>query len=242
MVAAAHATHMQIRFVHLKGSLGESLDAGLHTLQQGLSDMGQGLSNKVYHLSDRVAALEGAMQQRVAELEEGVAHSVAALEAGVQHGVAALSDELLQLREGLAHLPGSIQASSQQLAAALRAHVQEQLASEVQWPTPRWPLYVYFFGAMICLLTSTVCHTLGCCAQHISTVIWCVWEWMGRPAFWGRLHACRHCRRRCCSNSGCCPEAVHAGSALDLLPAAPLATPRSHFPNTGALTTRASLC
>jgi predicted membrane channel-forming protein YqfA (hemolysin III family) len=25
---------------------------------------------------------------------------------------------------------------------------------------------------MVCLLTSSVCHTLGCCAQHISLTVW----------------------------------------------------------------------
>ena len=25
---------------------------------------------------------------------------------------------------------------------------------------------------MVCLLTSSVCHTLGCCAQHISLMVW----------------------------------------------------------------------
>lgn len=41
-----------------------------------------------------------------------------------------------------------------------------------RWPTARWPVYVFLAGAMVCLLTSTVCHTLGCCSQHVALWIW----------------------------------------------------------------------
>ena len=34
------------------------------------------------------------------------------------------------------------------------------------------PIYVFTCGAMVCLLTSSVCHTLGCCARHISLIVW----------------------------------------------------------------------
>lgn len=27
---------------------------------------------------------------------------------------------------------------------------------DVEWPAPRWPLYVFLFGCMTCLLTSSV--------------------------------------------------------------------------------------
>ena len=43
---------------------------------------------------------------------------------------------------------------------------------EVAWPVQRWPVYVFTAGAMLCLLTSTVCHLFGCCARHVSQVIW----------------------------------------------------------------------
>jgi Haemolysin-III related len=34
----------------------------------------------------------------------------------------------------------------------------------VQWPTARWPVYVFLAGAMACLLTSATCHLLACCS------------------------------------------------------------------------------
>lgn len=33
-------------------------------------------------------------------------------------------------------------------------------------------VYVYFAGACVCLLTSGVCHLLGCCQQHIAELVW----------------------------------------------------------------------
>ena len=44
--------------------------------------------------------------------------------------------------------------------------------AEVEWPARRWPVYVFLAGAMLCLLTSSICHLLGCCAQHINKVVW----------------------------------------------------------------------
>jgi adiponectin receptor len=31
---------------------------------------------------------------------------------------------------------------------------------------------VYFVGACVCLLTSGVCHLLGCCQRHIAEMVW----------------------------------------------------------------------
>ncbi len=43
---------------------------------------------------------------------------------------------------------------------------------DITWPVKRWPVYVFTAGAMACLLTSTVCHLFGCCARHVSQLIW----------------------------------------------------------------------
>ena len=40
------------------------------------------------------------------------------------------------------------------------------------WPVTRWPVHVFTAGAMLCLLTSATCHLFGCCAQHVSQIIW----------------------------------------------------------------------
>jgi adiponectin receptor len=58
------------------------------------------------------------------------------------------------------------------VSASLNAQLQQQLSAVVQWPMPRWPVYVYFAGACVCLLTSSVCHLLGCCQRHVSQIVW----------------------------------------------------------------------
>lgn len=40
------------------------------------------------------------------------------------------------------------------------------------WPVPRWPLYVFMAGAMMCLLTSATCHLLSCCSPELNLLIW----------------------------------------------------------------------
>jgi adiponectin receptor len=139
---------------------------GLHSLQQGLSDnlhaLEDRLSGMQQGLTHNLQALEGRMQQGVAAIEEGMASRV-------QAGVAALATELPSM---LKQLPGSIQAGGQQLGAALGTHLRQQLRPVLQWPTPRWPVYVYLAGAMACLATSTAAHVFGCCQQHISDLMW----------------------------------------------------------------------
>ena len=53
--------------------------------------------------------------------------------------------------------------------ADLEAAVQRAVAAalDARWPVRRWPVYVFTAGAMVCMLTSAVCHLFGCCAAHI---------------------------------------------------------------------------
>jgi Haemolysin-III related len=48
----------------------------------------------------------------------------------------------------------------------------------VQWPTARWPVFVFLAGAMACLLTSATCHLLACCSFEAGPAaaepkLWC---------------------------------------------------------------------
>lgn len=44
------------------------------------------------------------------------------------------------------------------------------ILSDAQWPTPRWPVYVFLAGAMVCLFTSSFCHLFACCSWHVAEV------------------------------------------------------------------------
>lgn len=59
--------------------------------------------------------------------------------------------------EGLRGLEGRAAAAAASLLGA-------------DWPAKRWPIHVFTSGAIVCMLTSSVCHLLGCCSFHISQV------------------------------------------------------------------------
>ncbi|KAK9903599.1 hypothetical protein WJX75_009680 [Coccomyxa subellipsoidea] len=44
--------------------------------------------------------------------------------------------------------------------------------TDSQWPTPRWPVYTFLAGAMVCLFTSAFCHGFACCSWHWIDTIW----------------------------------------------------------------------
>lgn len=58
------------------------------------------------------------------------------------------------------------------------AELEERMLSALahfvplQWPTQRWPIYVFMAGAMVCMLTSSVCHLFGCCRADVARWIW----------------------------------------------------------------------
>ena len=39
-------------------------------------------------------------------------------------------------------------------------------------PAPRWPMYVFLFGALCCLSFSAACHTFACVGARVSTAAW----------------------------------------------------------------------
>jgi adiponectin receptor len=91
----------------------------------------------------------------------------------------AINDKLHQLQDSLHNVELTLQLKAAGLssnianrAGVVQAALLQQLKPILQWPVPRWPVYVYFAGAMVCLLTSSTCHLLGCCKQHIAEMVW----------------------------------------------------------------------
>ena len=74
----------------------------------------------------------------------------------------------------LAHMEERLSNFSAEAVADVEAGVHRAVAVllDARWPVSRWPMHVFTAGAMICLLTSSVCHVLGCCSIHVSRVIW----------------------------------------------------------------------
>eukprot|EP00798_Chlamydomonas_sp_ICE-L_P012824 gene12824-40_t len=55
----------------------------------------------------------------------------------------------------------------------LHHHLVQLLVNEaLKWPAPRWPMYVFTSGAMVCMALSAICHGFACCGQHTDKYIW----------------------------------------------------------------------
>lgn len=145
-------TNVQDRFSHLQSDL--------LLLEGRVSEGVHALSDRVQHLGEDL--LHGMHLDAVAHgLQEGL-H-------GLQEGIQSKAAELAHSAENFQH---HVAGRYNRISAGLNAQLQQQLSAVVQWPMPRWPVYVYIAGACICLLTSCVCHLLGCCQRHISQMVW----------------------------------------------------------------------
>lgn len=131
----------------------------LHALQDSLTQLADVLhhrvDNLVHTLRDDVAASASAIKEGLGALQGGVSGSLHT----ISDGMHALQDNLHQQLEQLVH-------------GGATGRLATSLPRVVQWPAPRWPVYVYMAGTMICLLASSICHLLGCCSQHVSQVVW----------------------------------------------------------------------
>lgn len=121
--------------------------------------------------------LWGRIQGKVSAVQEQLQHRLHHLEAGVQgqlHSMQqGLSHTAQELGHGLQGLQHGLSASAHAWTEHLHAAVDEALGPHApQWPTQRWPAYVFLGGAMACLLISATCHLFGCCAAHISKYLW----------------------------------------------------------------------
>jgi len=131
-----------------------SVEGNLQQLQERLPRLPlPSIQQTVYQLQDKVHLMRGSWQHGVHSLHESV-HSLQAL-AG-------------QFHERLSAAGDVVRAAAHHQHADLLG----MLAGGLQWPTPRWPMYVFCAGAMSCLLLSAFCHLLGCCQKHIAQFIW----------------------------------------------------------------------
>eukprot|EP00882_Tetradesmus_deserticola_P028351 GHRQ01031580.1.p1 GENE.GHRQ01031580.1~~GHRQ01031580.1.p1 ORF type:complete len:373 (+),score=136.04 GHRQ01031580.1:189-1307(+) len=188
------AEHVEV----LLHGLQQKLQQQLHSLHVGenLQALGHGFSEKVHavehSLQDKVHALEHRLQDGVHKLEGRLSGSLADNLHQLQDSIHSLQDnvqavwqgsplggKLHQLQDSLHSVELGLQLKAAGLssnlaskAGVVQAALMQQLQPVLQWPVPRWPVYVYFAGAMVCLLTSSTCHLLGCCKQHIAELVW----------------------------------------------------------------------
>eukprot|EP00798_Chlamydomonas_sp_ICE-L_P017428 gene17428-23729_t len=149
---------------HIPHSMKE-VSSGLHkfqgSLQEGVHQLQDGVQSSIHLVKDTVHALGDQLQHRAHALQDGASHAL-------QDGVHALQDGVHALQDGVHNRLGNI------TEALTHTHLYEALSASgrLQWPTERWPFYVFMAGAMCCLLLSSACHLLGCCKAHIATYVW----------------------------------------------------------------------
>lgn len=143
-----------------------------------LLDLGRSSMHELYELEQRLVR---AGASGLAEFQTTARELLDLQKAMNALGIESLRDfeatKMLQYgKDNLGALGGEL--------AALEARVTEYARSnwqalksvahvlEMGWPVSRWPVHVFTGGAMICLLTSTLCHLFGCCSAHVAKYIW----------------------------------------------------------------------
>jgi len=171
-ITASHVEHMARAHwsrAHGDGSAGG--DGALLGGGGGGGSLARGLSAGVHALEHSVAAgvhaLEHSVSAGVHAIEETVAAALLAAPPATAGGAAGADGSPAPPP------PEAALAAARALVARARAAASASLhPGAFVYPAPRWPVYVYFAGAMVCLGTSTVCHLLGCCTQHVVELVW----------------------------------------------------------------------
>ena len=85
----------------------------------------------------------------------------------VSSGIGA--ESLARLIHTLEAHRGALSSTLEHSAVGSDWHVPLELPGE---KAPRWPMYVFLVGAIVCLLFSAVCHTLACVGARVSSIVW----------------------------------------------------------------------
>lgn len=113
----------------------------------------------------------------------------------------ALEDKLYQF--GVSNLQ-SLEQQFSSFGRTSLSELEEVVASvasmlDKKLKAARWPVVVFTVGAMICMLTSSVCHLLGCCNRELALRIW-RFDYAGIAvlivtSFFPPVHYAFHCHR-----------------------------------------------
>eukprot|EP00892_Ulva_mutabilis_P011898 jgi/Ulvmu1/9080/UM005_0175.1 len=156
-----------------------SLEAHVHDLPTMLKDrihtVGEALRNPqaTFHSISGFSAHE--LSTGMQHLRDGFEHSLSAIQASVAGNLHSLQALQQTVTDTLSTTGGRSEDHLrllQHVAAELQQWVQTVVRKSVVWPVVRWPLYMYMFGAMTCLLVSAVCHLLGSVNFKVHSFIW----------------------------------------------------------------------
>lgn len=121
------------------------------------------------HVADNIHALSHSISDKVHAIEHAIedtlAHSLTDNLQNLQGNIQAvgqavghrLQDNLHQLQNSLHNVEQSLQHKAEEIGSNIAARagnvgavLLQQLRPIVQWPVPRWPVYVYFAGEQEC--------------------------------------------------------------------------------------------
>ena len=146
------------------GVVGERLDAATSTLLGVVSGLRRHL-----HLPDAPLAADAraALQASLEDARGKVRQTAAALARGGSAALHGLEDAAAEAARETVHL-------LEQQVTALHNQLSETPEDIVMpdEPAPRWPMYVFLAGAIVCLLFSSTCHTLACVGARVSSIVW----------------------------------------------------------------------
>lgn len=152
---------------HHAESLWESVQGNLHHFRDAL---GKQLHNLQDNLEHNLHNLQDNLQHSVHSVQDSISHNIIQLQQSLKHSIGDnIPFSVQSLQDNLHSQAHSLQVV---LEEKLNSHLEHLLGHKLQWPTSRWPAYVFLAGAMLCLLTSSICHLFSCCSQHVAKVIW----------------------------------------------------------------------
>ena len=88
------------------------------------------------------------------------------LQANMQQLQGSLQANVHTVLDRLGEKAHSLQEELKLVAEMIDSRLPQPLSKALRhegWPTPRWAMYTFCVGAMICLLCSGICHLFACC-------------------------------------------------------------------------------
>jgi adiponectin receptor len=138
----------------------------------------------LYDILSKAAAWEDRVLRYGGEQLHAIEDILDVLKNITKHNIHNIDDGLSSLSRQFSNLRAKSSLAQSQLSNLtavakedlhhLESFVYESLTSlvDVTWPVHRWPIHVFTTGAMVCLLTSSMCHLFGCCSKHIAMLMW----------------------------------------------------------------------
>lgn len=155
--AISQDMHRQLQSLHVANNiyaLSHSITDKVHAIEHAIEDtLSHSLSDNLHKVQDNIQAVGQAVGHRLQDNLQQLQHSLHNVEQSLQHKAGEISSNLATK------------------ANNVQAVLLQQLQPIVQWPVPRWPVYVYFAGKLVactcsecrivlvtCRMASLLCH------------------------------------------------------------------------------------